>query len=200
MCTVNSTYVAIPAIRPFRPPFLPFDHSHHLTFYFPQRLSAFRHSFPIFLTSFPIFLNGFPIFLNGFPFSKKSEKIYLRPVLGKRTCSTHHGRLRVRQQRGGGEQRGNGVCSAVLATAARWQRQQRGSGTATAGSAKAASGERGRRRQRIGGGGGGSSAAAGSGAAGGGRAVAAAAAWQRHRQRGGGVGSAVAALAEAARQ
>jgi hypothetical protein len=166
-----------------------------LTFYFPQRLSAFCHSFPI-------FLSGFPIFLNGFPFSKQSKKIYLWPVLGKRTCSTHHGRLGVRQQCGSGEQRGNGVCSAVLATAARWQRQQHGSGAATAGSAKAASGAQGRRRQRIGGGGGGggSSAMAGSGAAGGRRAVAAAAAWQQRWQRGGSVGSAVAALAEAARQ
>ncbi len=193
MCTVNSTYVAIsvchstipsaiPAIRPFPP----FDL---------QRLSAFRHSFPI-------FLSGFPIFLNGFPFSKKSEKIYLRLVLGKRTCSTHHGRLRVRQQRGSGEQRGNGVCSTVLATAARWKRRQHGSSAAMAGSAKAALGAQGRWRQRIGGGGGGggSSAAAGSREAGGGRAVAAAAAWQRRWQRGGGVGSAVAALAEAARQ
>ena len=196
MCTVNSTYVAIsvchstilsaiPAIRPFPP--------------FDLLLSATPFCFPPQLPDFPHRLSNF---LNGFPFSKKSEKIYLRPVLGKRTCSTHHGRLRVRQQRGGGEQRGNGVCSAVLATAARWQRRQRGSGAATAGSAKAASGARGRRRQRIGGGGGGggSSAAAGSGAAGGGRAVAAAAAWQRRRQRGGSVGSAVAALAEAARQ
>ena len=144
--TVNSTYVAIPAILPFCHSFRrtaipsaipPFDHSHHLTFYFPQRLSAFRHIFPI-------FLSGFPIFLNGFPFSKKFEKIYLRPVLGKRTCSTHHGRLRVQQQRGGGEQRGNGVCSVVLATAALWQRRQKqhGSSAVEASSAEMASAAR----------------------------------------------------------
>jgi hypothetical protein len=42
------------------------------------------------------------------------------PVPGKLTCSSHHGRLRVRQQRGGGKQRGDGVCSAVLAAAAWW--------------------------------------------------------------------------------
>ncbi len=88
VCTVNSTYVAISAIRPFCPPFLPFDHSHHLTFYFPQRLSAFRHSFPI-------FLSGFPIFLDGFPFSKKSEKIYLWPVLGKQYVCIHSCHLTI---------------------------------------------------------------------------------------------------------
>ncbi len=82
VCTINSTYIAISAIQPFRPPFPPFDHSHHLTFYFLQRLSAFCHSFPI-------FLSGFLIFLNGFPFSKKSEKIYLRPVLGKQYICIH---------------------------------------------------------------------------------------------------------------
>jgi hypothetical protein len=90
VCTINSTYVAIsvchstiPSAIPAIQPFPPFD----------LLLSAMPFCFPPQLS---IFLSGFSIFLNGFPFSKKSEKIYLRPVLGKRTCSTHHGRLWVR--------------------------------------------------------------------------------------------------------
>jgi hypothetical protein len=51
-----------------------------MPFYFPQRLSTFRKGFPI-------FLNGFLIFLNGFPLSKKSEKIYLRRQVYKRSLS-----------------------------------------------------------------------------------------------------------------
>ncbi len=40
--------------------------------------------------------------------------------------------FRVRQQRGGGKQRGKGVYSAVLAAAARWQRWQSGGGSVAA--------------------------------------------------------------------
>ncbi len=47
-------------------------------FCFLQWLSAF-------FNGFPIFLNGFPIFLNGFPLSEKSEKIYLRRQVYKRS-------------------------------------------------------------------------------------------------------------------
>jgi hypothetical protein len=54
------------------------------------------------------------------------------PVPGQRTCSPHRGRLRVRQQRGGGKQRSDGICSAVLTAAAQWQRWQSGGGSASA--------------------------------------------------------------------
>jgi hypothetical protein len=54
------------------------------------------------------------------------------PVPGKLTCSPHHGRLRVGQQRGGDKQHGDGVCSTVLAAAARWQRWQSSGGSAAA--------------------------------------------------------------------
>jgi hypothetical protein len=44
------------------------------------------NGFLIFFNSFPIFLNGFPIFLNSFLLvSKKSEKIYLRQEVYKRS-------------------------------------------------------------------------------------------------------------------
>jgi hypothetical protein len=47
-------------------------------FRFLQQLSAF-------FNGFPIFFNGFLIFLNGFPLSEKSEKIYLRRQVYKRS-------------------------------------------------------------------------------------------------------------------
>jgi hypothetical protein len=47
-------------------------------FCFLQRLSAF-------FNGFPIFLNGFLIFFNGFSLSEKSEKIYLRRQVYKRS-------------------------------------------------------------------------------------------------------------------
>ncbi len=43
------------------------------------------NGFLIFFNGFPIFLNGFPIFLNNFSLSKKSEKIYLRREVYKRS-------------------------------------------------------------------------------------------------------------------
>jgi hypothetical protein len=49
-----------------------------MAFHFLQQLSAF-------FNGFPTFFNGFPIFLNGFPLSKKSEKIYLRQQVYKRS-------------------------------------------------------------------------------------------------------------------
>jgi hypothetical protein len=87
------------------------------------------------------------------------------PVLGKRTCSPHHGQLRVQQQRGGGKQHGDGVCSAVLAAAARWHIGR---------AAEAAQQQRGDGRQRR--------------AAGGGSTVEALAEQWRRPQRGGSVG------------
>jgi hypothetical protein len=54
------------------------------------------------------------------------------PIPGQRACSPHHGRLQVRQQCGGGKQRCNGICSGVLAVAARWQHWQSGRGSAAA--------------------------------------------------------------------
>ncbi len=54
------------------------------------------------------------------------------PILRQRTCSPHHGRLLVRQQRVSSKQRSNGVCSAKLAVAARWQRRQSNGGSGTA--------------------------------------------------------------------
>jgi hypothetical protein len=57
-----------------------------MAFRFLQRLSAF-------FNGFLIFLNGFPIFLNGFPLSEKSEKIYLRRQVNKRSpfdCISRH--------------------------------------------------------------------------------------------------------------
>jgi hypothetical protein len=61
-----------------------------MAYCFPQRLSAFFNGFPIFLNGdfcqrLSAFLNGFPIFLNGFPLSEKSEKIYLRQQVYKRS-------------------------------------------------------------------------------------------------------------------
>jgi hypothetical protein len=46
-----------------------------LTFYFPQRLSAFRHSFPIFLT-------GFPISSTAFHFPRNPRKSIYGPFWG----------------------------------------------------------------------------------------------------------------------
>ncbi len=43
------------------------------------------NGFLIFFNGFPIFLNGFPIFLNSFLLSEKSEKIYLRREVYKRS-------------------------------------------------------------------------------------------------------------------
>jgi hypothetical protein len=93
----------------------------------------------------------------------------------------------VQQQHGGGKQRGDGVCSAELVAAARWQHRQSGGGSA------AVAWRRWAEQKWLGYGG-------QRGAAGGGRAVAAAGTRWRHWQRGAGVGSAVAALAEAAQQ
>jgi hypothetical protein len=49
-----------------------------MAFHFLQRLSDF-------LQRLSVFFNGFLIFLNGFPLSKKSEKIYLRQEVYKRS-------------------------------------------------------------------------------------------------------------------
>jgi hypothetical protein len=63
---------------------------------FRQRLSAFRNAFLLFeclsafRNGFLIILNGFPIFLNGFLLSKKSEKIYLRRQVYKRSLFELH--------------------------------------------------------------------------------------------------------------
>jgi hypothetical protein len=101
------------------------------------------------------------------------------PVPQQRACSPHHGRLRVRQQRGGGKQLGNGVCSAELAAAARWQRWQSSGGSAAVAWRWRAA-RRGRRRQ--------------SGGSGGNTVAALAARWRR-RQRGGSVGRSSTAAA-----
>jgi hypothetical protein len=54
-------------------------------FHFLQQLSVFFDGFPTFFNGFLTFFNGFPIFLNGFPLSEKSEKIYLRRQVYKRS-------------------------------------------------------------------------------------------------------------------
>ncbi len=65
-------------------------------FRFLQRLSAF-------FNGFPTFFNGFPIFRNGFLLSKKSEKIYLRRQVYKRSlfelCISRHSLPKLRNSR-----------------------------------------------------------------------------------------------------
>ncbi len=57
----------------------------HTKFDFLQRLSAFFNGLPLSSTAFQFSSTAFCFFLSGFPLSEKSEKIYLRRQVYKRS-------------------------------------------------------------------------------------------------------------------
>jgi hypothetical protein len=59
-------------------------------FCFLQRFFCFLQRLFAFFNGFPIIFNGFPIFFRGFPLSDKSEKIYLRWQVHKRSLFELH--------------------------------------------------------------------------------------------------------------
>jgi hypothetical protein len=107
------------------------------------------NGFLIFFNGFPIFLNGFPIFLNSFLLSEKSEKIYLRQEVYKRSLfelcifchllshslselrNTRYNTQQRRQRQRSGSSSSSAVAGSLVAAAAAW-RQQLGSSVAAA--------------------------------------------------------------------